>query len=72
VITDNFNGDKTAFDEKLKQSGTSIADYKQFLREELILTGYLKFIALHSKEPAPAAQAKWIASLRKGAGITVL
>jgi hypothetical protein len=73
VIAKNFNGDKTAFEESLKRSGASIAEYKQFLAEELTLVAFPKFIAKHSKEPdSPAARAKWIASLRKSAKITSL
>ena len=73
VIAKNFHGDKAAFDESLKRTGASIAEYKQFLTEELTLAAFPKFIAKHSKEPdSPLASAKWIASLRQGAKITSL
>ena len=73
VITKNFNGDKAAFDEKLKQSGASITEYREFLAEELILTAFPIHVAMHSKQAdSPEARAKWIASLRKNAKITLL
>ncbi len=73
VIAENFHDDKTAFEEGLKRSGASIAEFKQFLAEELTLVAFPKFVARHSKAPdSPAARAKWIASLRKSARITSL
>ena len=72
-ITAQFHGDKVAFEESLKRSGASLADYKQFLAEEITLAAFPKFIAMQSKEPdSPAARAKWIGSLRKSAKITLL
>jgi hypothetical protein len=73
VITKNFHGDKSALEKSLEQTGTSIDEYKQFLAEEIILTAFLINVAKHSKQPnSPAARAKWIASLRKNAKITLL
>jgi hypothetical protein len=72
-VTAQFHGDKLRFEESLKRSGASIADYKQFLAEEISLVAFPKFIAKHSKEPdSPAARAKWIESLRPNAKITLL
>ena len=72
-ITAQFHGDKAAFEESLKRSGTSIAEYRRFLAEEITLAAFSKFIANRSKEPdSPAARAKWIALLRKSAKITLL
>jgi hypothetical protein len=72
VITEHFHADKAAFEDRLRHSGASIAEYKQFLAEELIL-GAFPFIAKHAKvADSPAARAKWIASLRKSAKITLL
>ena len=70
VITKNFHGDDRAFEESLKRTGASLAEYKQFLAEEITL---MAFVTKQSKEASsPAATAKWIASLRKNAKVTSL
>jgi len=73
VMAENFHGDKSALEESLKRSGASMVEYKQFLAEEITLAAFPKFIAMHSAEPdTPAVRARWIASLRKRAKVTLL
>ena len=72
-IAEKYHGDKATLEQSLERSGASMREYRQFLAEEITLAAFPKFIAKRSKEPdSPAARAKWIASLRKGAKITLL
>lgn len=72
-ITEKYDGDKTKLERSLQRAGMTMADYRQFLAEELMLQALPAFIAKHSKDgDSPAARAKWIASLREGANIKLL
>jgi hypothetical protein len=69
-ITEKYNGERARLEQSLQNSGASIADYRQFLAEEITLAAFPKFVAKHWKHPdSPAARAKWIASLRAAAKI---
>jgi hypothetical protein len=72
-ITQKYKGSKTDLERDLQRSGVSLRDYREFVAEEIILTAFPINVARHSHQPdSPAARAKWIASLRKGAKVTLL
>ena len=71
-ITKSFHDDKAAFEDRLKRSGASIAEYKRFLSEELILAVFPQLAKSAAGADSPTERAKWIASLRKSAKITLL
>ena len=72
-ITNKYNGDKAKLEQSLQRVGVTLADYRQFLSEEIILAAYPVFVGRRSKGgDSPAARVKWIASLREGAKIKLL
>jgi len=66
IVAEQYGGDEKRLQEKLRQNGVTLQDYKAFIGEEMIITAMINREAKRTKD---FSQDRWLAALKKHAKI---
>ena len=72
IITKEFHSDRAAFEDMLKRTGASIAEFKQFVAEEMILVAFPVIAKREKVADSPAARAEWLVAQRSNVKLILL
>ncbi|MEP6672065.1 MAG: SurA N-terminal domain-containing protein [Chthoniobacter sp.] len=73
IIRDRFHGDRPAFLRKLEEEGRSLAEFREFLRDSMVVEQMRKHETAGTTSPAEAKQKEdaWLQKLRRKAYIKI-